>query len=275
MNLFNNYKDRLDALMNKGNKSLIKEDTATLENKNQIVRSVIRLQDQYSNEELASLAFFEKIYGFNELKLNIFSALTADEQTNTLLFGPPASAKSLFMKIIEEKCNDVMYFDASNASGAGLIEALYTHQEAKIVCIDEIGMLNKNDLDALRGLLNDGRVIKTLKKKRYDFTMKCKIIATTNDMDMPRPIISRFQTYEIPAYTDEEFVKVSQFCLANKFNAEIAGMIAAVLLANKKKDIRQVLNVSRLIKANDSEEQIVKKIETTIKYSVSSNTDYN
>ena len=37
----------------------------------------------------------------------------------------------------------------------GLIRSLYENQESKIILIDEIGMLNRNDLDALRGLLND------------------------------------------------------------------------------------------------------------------------
>jgi replication-associated recombination protein RarA len=229
----------------------------------------------YSNDELSSIAFFEKIYSMNDLKLNVYSALTAKKQTNTLLFGPPASAKSLFMQIIEEKTNDCLYFDASNASGAGLIEALYENQESRIVCIDEIGMLNINDLDALRGLLNNGRVIKTLKKRRYDFVMNCKIFATTNDLEMPLPILSRFQIYEIPAYTDEDFIKVAQFCLADEFPKEISGMIASILLSHKKKDIRQVLNISRIIKPNDSEELIMKKIETTIKYKQSSDVNFN
>jgi aminopeptidase-like protein len=92
-----------------------------------------------------------------------------------------------------------------------------------------------------------------------------KIFATTNDMNLPNPIKSRFMTYKIPAYTDEEFVKVSQFCVADKFNKEISGMIASVLMAHKMKDIRQVINVSRLIKPKYTEDEIVRKIETMFK----------
>jgi aminopeptidase-like protein len=116
------------------------------------------------------------------------------------------------------------------------------------------------------GLLNDERIIKTLKKVKYDFVMHMKIFATTNDMNLPNPIKSRFMTYKIPAYTDEEFVKVSQFCVADKFNKEISGMIASVLMAHKMKDIRQVINVSRLIKPKYTEDEIVRKIETMFKY---------
>ncbi len=256
MTIFN-YKERLADLMNGGHKNILKVKSG-------------------QSEELAALTFFERVYGFNDLKLNLYSALTSDEQTNTLLYGPPACAKSLFMKIIEEQTNDAFYYDATNSTSAGLIGELYKHQEAKIILLDEIGMLHRNDLDALRGLLNDGRIIKTLKIIKYDFTMKdIKIFATTNDMDLPAPIKSRFMTYQIPEYLEEDFIKVSQFCLADKFMPETAAMIASVLLANRIKDIRQVINASRLVKKNNTEEEIVRKIETMIKYKQSSDVDYN
>lgn len=105
----------------------------------------------------------------------------------------------MFMKIIEDSMDDVFYYDASNSTSAGLFESLSENQEAKILLIDEIGMLKRNDVDALRGLLNDGRVSKTLKKRHYDFTLKnIKVFATTNDLNIPKPIRSRFIEYHLP-----------------------------------------------------------------------------
>jgi replication-associated recombination protein RarA len=229
-----------------------------------------------SIEEQAA-SFFSKIYLFDDLKFNMYLALTSPKQMNVLLYGPPASAKSLFMKIIEENCEDVLYFDASNASGAGLIEVLNENQNKKIILIDEIGMLNKTSLDALRGLLNDGHVVKTLKKKNYDIQMpNVKVFATTNDLNMPKPILSRFMVYQLPPYSDEEFVRVSQHCLQDEIPAETAEIIANVMTANNMKDIRKVIHVAGSIRREFTMEQVVKVIETMIRYKQLAQTvDYN
>lgn len=176
-----------------------------LEGKKQ--RSLLKSTEGTTTEEKAQ-NFFSKIYGYPEIKNNLFRSLVSEEQINTLLVGSPAGGKSMFMKIIEERMDDVYYYDASNSTGAGLIGSLYENQEAKIILIDEIGMLKRNDLDALRGLLNDGRVSKTLKKMRYDFTLKnIKVFATTNDLNIPKPIRSRFIEYHLPPYSDEDFIE--------------------------------------------------------------------
>lgn len=283
MGIFN-YKEKFESLINRGNKSVIKEeDTSTVPplriipyvEKEQVITTIIEHEQREEDDEIASKKFFSKIYGQDDIKLNLYSAVTSKEQINSLLYGPPACSKSLFMKIIEEKTNDCFYFDCSQATSAGLIEALNEHRDAKILCLDEIGMLKKNDLDALRGLLNDGRIIKTLKKKRYDFTMNVKIFATTNDMNLPNPIISRFTTYQIPDYSDEDFIKVVQFCLRDKYNDDMSALIANVFLSHKLKDVRQVINASRLIKNKDSETLLIKKIETIINRKVTHKEDYN
>ena len=221
-------------------------------------------------------SFFSKIYGYDDIKNNLFRALVSEEQINTLLVGSPAGGKSMFMKMIEENMDGVYYYDATNSSGAGLIESLYEHQDAKIILIDEIGMLKKNDLDVLRGLLNDGRILKTLKKIRYDFTMKnIKVFATTNDLELSKPIRSRFMEYHLPPYSDLEYVSCVQFCLKDKFLPETSEIIAKVLIAHGMKDVRKAISVSRCILKNDTVEQIIKTIEIMIKHKPPENVDYN
>lgn len=238
-------------------------------------KSLLKSVDGETTEEKAQ-NFFIKIYGYPEIKNNLFRALVAEEQINTLLVGSPAGGKSLFMRTIEENLSDVYYYDASNSTSAGLIESLYQHQNAKILLIDEIGLLKKNDIDALRGLLNDGRILKTLKKNRYDFTLKnIKVFATTNDLGISKPIRSRFIEYHLPPYTDTEFVECIKFCLKDKFTTEIAEIIANVLIAHKLKDIRKAISVSRYILKNDTLEQIINTIETMIKNKPPDYIDYN
>ncbi len=238
-------------------------------------KSLLKSVEGETVEEKAQI-FFSKIYGYPDIKNNLFRALVSEEQINTLLVGSPAGGKSMFMKIIEENMNDVYYYDASNSTSAGLIESLYQHKDAKILLIDEIGMLKKNDLDALRGLLNDGRILKTLKKIRYDFTLKnIKVFATTNDLDIPKPIRSRFIEYHLPPYSDNDFIECVKFCLKDKFTVEVAEIIANVLIANNLKDVRKAISVSRYVLKNDTIEQIVNTVETTIKNRPPENIDYN
>lgn len=238
-------------------------------------KSLLKRVEGETTEEKAQ-TFFNKVYGYSEIKNNLFRALLSEEQVNTLLVGSPAGGKSMFMKIIEENMDHAYYYDASNSTSAGLIESLYLNQDAKILLIDEIGMLKKNDMDALRGLLNDGRILKTLKKKRYDFTLKnIKVFATTNDLDIPRPVRSRFLEYHLPPYSDEDFVECVKFCLKDKFVPETAEIIATVLLANKLKDVRKAISISRYILKDDTFEQIVSTIETMIKNMPPEGIDYN
>jgi Holliday junction DNA helicase RuvB len=256
--MFEDVNDRIRKLMNH-NKGILKEKTPG---------ETIREQ---------ALNFFDRVYGLDDIKVNLYRALISEENINTMLFGAPASSKSLFMKIIEEKTNDSYYYDASNSSGAGFIESLYNNQNAKVILIDEIGMLKKNDLDSLRGFLNDGRVIKNLKKIRYDFTIEnCKVFATTNDLDFSRAIRSRFIEYHIPEYDSETFVKVVQFCLRDKFVPDTSAMIANVLLSYRIKDVRHAISAANLIHKKDTLEDIVSTIETMIKYRPAANAiDYN
>ena len=112
----------------------------------------------------------------------------------------------MICNIIEKNCYDVVYHDATSSTGAGLIESLYNNRSAKVLIIDEISEMRKNDIEMLRGLLNSNRVTKTLRTLRYDFTLPhLKIIATTNNINkLSAPIKSRFQTYLLEPYNDEQ-----------------------------------------------------------------------
>lgn len=242
-------------------------------------KGIIREREGLTQEEQA-LNFFNKVYGHDELKVLLYSGLDTDEETNTLLYGPPACGKSLLGQIISEKCNDVLYFDFStNSSSAGLIEYLeqHKHQKPKVLRIEEIGMAKKNDSDALRSLLEGRRIVKDLKDYHYDIDLSgCKIIATTNDLKkLSKPIKSRFMILSLPEYTDEEFTKVCQFCLMDDFTPEISGLMASVFIENGIKDVRQVLQIAYRIPKGSNADTIISRIESFIKYSVKAEINYN
>ena len=223
-----------------------------------------------------SKEFFSKIYGLDSVKENIFRVLIAKEQVNVLLIGPPATSKTLFMMEIKERCNDVCYFDAANTSGAGLIESLYNHQKMKILIIDEIDKLKKNDLNSLLGLLNNGKIDKSLKNMNYNFSMNCKIFATSNsNTKLSKPMRSRFQEYHLPEYSDDEFIEVVKFCLADKITSITAEIISKILLVHERKDVRAAISVSNLLQRGDTMDDIARVIETWLKYNSQDSIDYN
>ena len=180
------------------------------------------------------------------------------------------------MMVIQERCNDVCYFDAANTSGAGLIESLYNHQKMKILIIDEIDKLKKNDLNSLLGLLNNGKIDKSLKNMNYNFSMNCKIFATSNsNTKLSKPMRSRFQEYHLPEYSDDEFIEVVKFCLAEKITSITAEIISKILLAHERKDVRAAISVSNLLQRGDTMDDISRVIETWLKYKSQDSLDYN
>ncbi len=250
MNILNN--SPLSALMSKKPHSVLKET----------------LPDVYTDQDKA-FAFFHKILGLPEIKENLYLNIIAKEQINTLLIGPPATSKSLFMKVISEKCNDVIFFDASTGgTGAGLISLLQANKKAKILIIDEIDKLKKNDQNVLLGLLNDGRVTKALKDDVIDFQMEIKVFATSNSSaKLSKPIKSRFETYVLPEYSAEEFVKVVQHCLSESLLPSTAEVLATVLINNDMKDVRIAINLARKIQKHHTEEDVKRIIENKLKFS--------
>ena len=66
------------------------------------------------------------------------------------------------------------------------------------------------------------------------------VFGTSNSKDrLSKPLLSRFQTYYLPEYTDEEFILVSEHLLSSKYNftPSISNMIAEKLLLNNEKDV--------------------------------------
>lgn len=227
--------------------------------------------------------FFKDIIGQTAIKRQLYRALLRNNRLiNILLIGAPATSKTLFMKCIENQCNGVIFYDASTgSSGAGLIEILRLNPQVKILIIDELSELKRNDIEVLRGLANDGRVSKTLKKQFINFTIKnLKIFGTTNNpTKLSKPIKSRFQIYLIPEYTDKEFKDVVKFCLASqqiiKDNRLIEELAHAMIKFNIK-NIRNALACCSMIHEGDNYETIKRTIMEYIENDGSKcNTNFN
>lgn len=216
-------------------------------------------EKQDNNKSINDLAleFFKDVIGHDAIKRQLYRALRKEdsEQINILLGGASGTSKTLFMQIIEKKCNGVIYYDAAAGStGAGLIELLKNNPNVRIIIIDEIAELKTNDLKTFRGLLNNGRVSKTLKTVITNFTIKNpKIFCTTNNLkkiNADLPLKNRFQTYLIKNYTDPEFIEVLFFCLTSKGiikNKDLAMKLCRTMLKLDIKHMRIAESICKLI----------------------------
>lgn len=224
-----------------------------------------------------ALQFFEEIKGLDSVKENLFRSLISEDQTNTALIGPPATGKTLLTDVIAKKCSNVVKFDASNSTSAGLFEVLKLNTSAKILIIDEIDKLNKKDQGAILSLLNDGTVTKTLKGEVIRIVIKgLKTVVTANTLTkLIKPLKSRLEQYTIKEYTDEEFIETAMFCLGGKMSMVTSGYIAKVLLEAGKKDIRAVLSIAKKVQKQDTQEDVRRIVENWIEYQSTEEINYN
>ena len=234
-----------------------------------------------------ALNFFSEIVGHDAIKRQLYRALLKEDkaQLNILLGGASGTSKTLAMQIIEKKCNGVLFYDAAaGSSGAGLIELLRNNPNCKILIIDEIAELNAKDLKVLRGLLNNGRISKTLKTILINFTIKnLKIFCTTNNLkkiNSDKPLRNRFQIYLIKDYTNEEFIKVLHHCLIKKGIIKDEKMALELCYAMIKYDIKNVRTAESICNLVHEEQDKHLDIKQIIKDYISNNgadcyTDFN
>jgi replication-associated recombination protein RarA len=233
---------------------------------------------------------FKDIIGLDQIKIKVYRALLQDDRNIAiLLIGAAATGKTELFKIVEDSCNNVIFYDAAAGStGAGLFETLRRNKKAKVLVIDELAELKKNEIDMIRGLASNGRVSKTLKTDSIDFTMKgLKIFATTNNpTKLSVPIKSRFQIYHIEPYSDDEFVKILQFrllkmnivdpSLAQEDRIKMATELSYAMLKYRIRNIRKALQVCSLIHKDDTYHDIKEQIESYIELDGSDvNINYN
>jgi Holliday junction DNA helicase RuvB len=120
-------------------------------------------------------------------------ALKSPERAHTLLTGPPASAKSLFMLQIEKYMQSKVYFaEGAFTTKAGLQKFVSENQHKVIIIIDEIDKMPIKDQEGLLTMMERGSFTST--KVRNTKTVKADIVifATSNSTQrLSKPLLSR------------------------------------------------------------------------------------
>jgi MoxR-like ATPase len=205
----------------------------------------------------------------------LLRALESQERAHTLMIGPPACAKSLFMLEIEKYMQSKVYFtEGSSTTKAGLQKFIGENQHKEIIIIDEIDKMSIKDQEGLLTMMERGSFTST--KVRNTKTVKANtvILATSNSTKrLSKPLLSRFTVLEIPEYTYPEFEGISTR-IVNKLPQNTVIQIASSVWKAGSRDIRDGLKIAKLCNLSDREEDITRLITTHNKYRKTGN-DYN
>jgi replication-associated recombination protein RarA len=214
-----------------------------------------------------ALKVFSKIEGLDDIKEMMLRALESPERAHTLLTGPSASAKSLFMLQVEQYIRSKVYFAEGAATTiAGLQRFIAENQDKEIIIIDEIDKMSLKDQEDLLTMMERGEFVST--KVRNTKTVKADIVifVTSNSTKrLSKPLLSRFTVFEIPSYSYEEFEAIS-VRIIRKLPQNAVIQIASSIWKTRSRDIRDVLKIAKLCNPSDVEEDTTRLIYIHQKY---------
>jgi Holliday junction DNA helicase RuvB len=207
---------------------------------------------------------FEDIIGYDDIKRLFRMAINANDPVHILLIGPPALAKTLFMRTLTQLQNS--YFtDGDNSTKAGMIDYIFNN-EPKYLLIDEIDKMSTKDQTFLLNLMETGIVSETKHGKTRTIHMKTWVFASSNNItNITRPLKSRFFPIKFKPYTYEQFYEITvKLFNRQNINEEIAKATAnAVWKRIKSGDIRSCVRIARMAKSVQDIDFIT---ETFLKY---------
>jgi DNA polymerase III delta prime subunit len=208
---------------------------------------------------------FDDIVGFEDVKSLFEMAIKAERPVHLLLCGPPASAKSLFMRSLT-KLERSYYAVGSSSTKSGIFDYLFEYRPRYFI-VDELEKMNKKDQTSLLNLMESG-ILSELKHNQQRTTqLKTWVFASCNRSDkvLP-PLLTRFRDIHFKPYTEEEFVEI----VVNILDREGVDRDIALLIADgvynrlKCTNIRECVRIARLAR-NDSA-QVNRIIDTFAKY---------
>src|ERR1041384_6506581 len=158
-----------------------------------------------------ALKIFSGIEGLDDIKEMLLRAVESPERAHTLLIGPPACAKSLFMLEIEKIMRSKVYFaEGASTTKAGLQSFIAEKPHKEIIIIDEIDKMPIKDQEGLLTMMERGNFTTTKVRNTRTIEADMVIFATSNSTErLSKPLLSRFTVFEIPKYSYPEFEAIS------------------------------------------------------------------
>jgi Holliday junction DNA helicase RuvB len=200
---------------------------------------------------------FSIIVGHADKKEILTRSLKADRPVHCLLFGSPASAKSLILEELARLPRS-RFVLGSALTRAGLLDVLF-NERPRYLILDELEKINATeDLAALLSLMERGIITETKWKRHRTIRLKTWVMASANEIiRLPKELLSRFLLLRFKDYTPEEFYEVTVNVLNQRegVSENLAVYIAErVLTQLNSRDVRDCVKVCRLLKDKTKEE---------------------
>ena len=202
-------------------------------------------------EEEAEDNFFDYIIGYNDVKKFLRMSINTEEPVHILLIGPPASAKTMFIKSMMMKLNNSYFTDGGNTTKAGML--VFFKNKPKYLLIDEIDKMSTKDQTFLLNLMETGIVSETKHAKTRTEILKTWVIASSNNLhNIISPLKSRFFITELEPYSYEQFYQITTRLLIKQHNVkEEIAKATAHMVWNKmrSRNIRDCVRIGRMAKS--------------------------
>ena len=209
-----------------------------------------KLSTLFSNPVKREDKLFADVYGCEDIKKLFRMTLESNDACSILLTGPPASAKTLFLRCLM-KLKGSHFIDCSSASKSGIVDYVFKNKP-KYLLLDELDKLSRKDQTFLLNLIETGIVSETKYNKTRKMEIKTSVFATSNNIKkIIEPLQSRFFIVKLHAYTYEQFHEITVILLTSSkcnIDEEIAkATTEAVWMTSKS--IRDAIKMARIAKS--------------------------
>jgi Holliday junction DNA helicase RuvB len=128
-----------------------------------------------------AIRVFSNIEALDDIKEMMLRAIESQERAHTLLTGPPASAKSMFMLQIEKFMQSKVYFaEGACTTKAGLQRFIAENQHKEIIIIDEVDKMAMKDQEGLLTMMERRSFTNTKVRNTQTVRADVVIFATSN-----------------------------------------------------------------------------------------------
>ena len=211
------------------------------------------MHDFPSEEELEDMGVFDDVVGYEDIKFLIRRAMSTDEIVNIVMFGPPGSAKTVFLMCIN-KLDDSAFISGKPTSGPGFFDEMF-EEEPRYMAIDELDNMSPEDQKALSDYTEHGMIVETKgNNKRRKMRTNTKTFAAANrPRDILDEIENRFIDLHFEPYTKEEFMDVCEHIIPrneDKTAQEARQIAEAVWEFEGFGNVRKAIQAARLSKGD-------------------------
>jgi Holliday junction DNA helicase RuvB len=214
----------------------------------ELVKQVLNGEVNFSQPSKVEIPddLFSCIEGYDDLKQLLLADIKGDARVHILLWGSPATAKTLFLLELS-RLQGSCYIVGSRVSKAGL-SRLLLEQQPKFLLIDEIDRISGKDLGVLLSLMETGVVKETIVGGK-ETVLNTVVFGACNRVDtLPEELRSRFLEFYFPPYSREEFLRVATNFLIKREGMDESTAKRVAEFCLRWRDVRKARAVARLFR---------------------------